>query len=101
MDGDAPKVTEWYNATVLAMGPQGQTQFCFVEYLGTTRTNGHRTAAAVGNQYPPGSAMCKAQSKQSKTKEKYDIYRKIFVQLQDKPSFIHSGREKRLKCNPE
>lgn len=25
---------------------------------------------------------------------------KIFVQLQDKPSFIHSGREKRLKCNP-
>lgn len=76
MDGDALKVTGWYNATVLAMGPQGQALFCFVGYLGTTRTNGHGTAAAVGNQHPPGSAMCKAQSKQSKTKEKYDIYRK-------------------------
>lgn len=97
--GDALKVTGWCNATVLAIGPQGRAQFCFVGYLGTTRSNGHRTAAAVGAQHRVLRCV-KHKASNPKLRKKYDIYRKIFVQLQDRPSFIHSGRERRLKCNP-
>lgn len=47
------------------------------------------------NQAPVLSAGCKANKK-----KKFNIYRKIFVQLQDKPSFLLSTRGNRLKFNP-
>lgn len=42
-------------------------------------------------------AGCKPNKKK---KKKFSIYRKLFVQLQDKPSFLLSTRGNRLKFNP-
>lgn len=38
--------------------------------------------------------------KKKKNNPKLNIYRKILVQLQDKPSFLLSTRGNRLKINP-